>query len=359
MRRVSAVLAVVLLAALAPTAAAAAGGLSQQSVDADVVVMTADVTASGDAMWTIDYRVRLADDNETQAFEELQAEIRTNESVYADRFRDRLNRTARAGTNATGREMAIENVSVETSRENVGQSYGVVSYAFRWTNFATSNDTHIRAGDAIAGLYLDRNTSLTVRWPVEYRRVGVRPSPDGETDRSVTWQGRQSFADDEPTVVTEKYPPFSDALGQQSPIVSFAAPLLALAVLAAAGYAVYRYVRTDETSEMVAGATASSESDSDGPPTDDGGSENTDTPPAELLSNEEQVLKLLRENGGRIKQQRVASDLDWSAAKTSQVIGNLRDEGELETFRIGRENVVTLPETDVTGDTEPPADGDK
>ena len=73
-----------------------------------------------------------------------------------------------------------------------------------------------------------------------------------------------------------------------------------------------------------------------------------ETPPEALLSNEEQVLKLLRDNGGRIKQQRVASELDWTAAKTSQVIGGLREDGDLETFRIGRENVVTLPGTDLT-----------
>jgi len=348
MRRASAVLAVVLLAALLPTAAAGAfGDRAQQSVDADVVVMTADVTASGDAAWTIDYRVRLADDNETRAFEELRADIRANESVYTDRFRDRLNRTARAGANATGREMAIENVSVETSRESVGQSYGVVSYEFRWTNFATSNDTHIRVGDAVAGLYLDRNTSLTVQWPVEYRRANVRPSPDEETDRSVTWRGRQSFGDDEPSVVAEAYPPFGDATDQLSPLPA----VLALLLVLAGGYGVYRYVRADDGGGDDVGASPAGGPSGDESPTADG-DDAVETPPAELLSNEEQVLQLLRESGGRIKQQRVASELDWTAAKTSQVIGGLRDDGELETFRIGRENVVTLPETDVTGDSE-------
>ncbi|MBX0286733.1 hypothetical protein EGH22_10370 [Halomicroarcula sp. F28] len=342
MRRVSAVVAVLLLAVLAPTAAGAA--FSQQSVDADVVVMTADVTASGDAAWTIDYRVRLSDDNETQAFEELQADIRANESVYTDRFHDRMNRTARAGENATGREMAIDNVSVETSQESVGQSYGVVTYEFRWTNFAAVNDTHIRAGDAVAGLYLDRNTSLTMQWPSEYRSESVRPSPDEEGARSVTWHGRQSFGEDEPqVVVTNESQPFGDDVGQLSSLVGLLGLGLALLVLAVAGYGVYRYVRADEpdgADDAVAAA------DTEGG--DDSAASDTDTPPAELLSNEEQVLKLLRENGGRIKQQRVASDLDWTAAKTSQVIGGLREEGDVETFRIGRENVVTLPDTDLT-----------
>jgi hypothetical protein len=339
MRRASTVLAVVLVAMLAPTAAgAASGGLSQQSVDADVVVMTADVAVSGDAAWTIDYRVRLTDDSETQAFEELRADIRANESAYIDRFRDRVNRTARAGENATGRAMAIETVSVETSRENVGQSYGVVTYEFRWTNFATVNSTHIRAGDAVAGLYLDRNTTFTMRWPDEYRRADVQPSPDATGDRSVTWYGRQSFGDDEPrVVVTNESKPFGDAVGE----LPLWPALLLLLFLGAGAYGVYRFVRADDADGPVAdeaggGAASAGVDDTD------------ETPPEALLSNEEQVLKLLRDNGGRIKQQRVASELDWTAAKTSQVIGGLREDGDLETFRIGRENVVTLPGTDLT-----------
>jgi len=72
--------------------------------------------------------------------------------------------------------------------------------------------------------------------------------------------------------------------------------------------------------------------------------------PPELLSNEERVLALLDGNDGRMKQQQVAERLDWTAAKTSQVISGLREDDELVTFRIGRENVVTLPDVDLADD---------
>jgi hypothetical protein len=43
----------------------------------------------------------------------------------------------------------------------------------------------------------------------------------------------------------------------------------------------------------------------------------------------------------------VVQELDWTDAKTSQVVGNLREDGDVEVFRIGRENVLALPgETD-------------
>jgi uncharacterized membrane protein len=67
----------------------------------------------------------------------------------------------------------------------------------------------------------------------------------------------------------------------------------------------------------------------------------------ELLSNEEKVLRLVEDNGGRMKQKQVVEELDWTAAKTSQVVGDLRDDEKLESFRLGRENVLTLPDVDL------------
>ncbi|SNR22889.1 helix-turn-helix transcriptional regulator [Halorubrum vacuolatum] len=83
----------------------------------------------------------------------------------------------------------------------------------------------------------------------------------------------------------------------------------------------------------------------------DGSSEPTESDPfagvdRELLSNEEQVMRLIEAHGGRMKQKQVAAELDWTAAKTSQVTKRLREEGDLVGFRLGRENVLTLPEED-------------
>jgi len=324
MRVPGCVLAVVLLvtAVSAPAAGAAFG---QEAVDADVVVMDADVGADGDARWMISYRLRLADDNETQAFEELQSDIRADPATYTDRFQERMSRTARAGENATGREMAIENVTVTATEENLGQSYGVVSYRFRWTNFAATSDGEIEAGDALAGLFLDADTSLTLRWPSAYEAETVVPEPDEETGQSATWRGQQSFGTDEPRVV-------ATTGGGSDGLLLGAAAVIVLAIVGA--FLARRMLGGDGDSSdaSAAGAAAAAED-----------------PPEELLSNEEQVIQLLEANGGRIKQQRVASELEWTDAKTSQVIGGLREDEAVETFRIGRENVVTLPGTDLTG----------
>jgi hypothetical protein len=51
-----------------------------------------------------------------------------------------------------------------------------------------------------------------------------------------------------------------------------------------------------------------------------------------------------------MKQKRVAEELDWTAAKTSQVVTGLRDDDDLDGFRLGRENVLSLPEYDAGPD---------
>ncbi|WP_424001688.1 helix-turn-helix transcriptional regulator [Haloarcula salina] len=351
---------IVVVALLVPTATGAGfGALDQQSVDPDVVVMTADVAADGNADWAVAYRVRLADDNETAAFEDLQADIRANSSAYTDRFAGRMERTARAAENATGREMAIENVTVSTRTETLGQTYGVVTYRFTWTNFAAASGGRLEIGDSLSGLFLDGETSLTVRWPSAYQAERVTPSPDERTNTSVTWRGQQEFGADEPRVVVTSGSAASDDGGSSTLLVGGA---LALLALVAAAYAVRRYglSRDDEPADR-SEPTKSTDTTADAaspPPDDADGGADAEAPPPDLLSNEEQVVQLLEANGGRLKQQQVASELDWTDAKTSQVISGLRDDEAVETFRIGRENVVTLPDTDLTGGNGDAADSD-
>jgi len=340
------VVVIVATALLVPTATGVGlGGFEQQSVDADVVVMTADVGPDGGADWTVAYRIRLDDDNATQAFEDLRADIQANPSAYTDRFGNRMQRTAGAAENATGREMAVENVTVSAREETFGQTYGVITYRFQWTNFAAVSDDRIEIGDALSGLFLDSETSLTVRWPADYQADSVAPQADERGNASVTWRGQEEFGDNEPRVVVS---PEDTTGGEDESNALLVGGVLALVGIAAAAYALRRYgvLGGGEPAEPPASMVGSDDSEAEpaaGTDADAG------TPPAELLSNEEQVLQLLESNSGRLKQQQVAGELDWTDAKTSQVIGGLRDEDKVETFRIGRENVVTLPDTDVTG----------
>lgn len=316
------------------------GGLGLQTdstVDPDAVLIHVTLTPDGDARWRVEYRTRLDDDNVTEAFESLRRDVETNTSTYRERFARRMEATVADAENATGRDMAVQNVTVSAERRQLPQEYGVVTYRFTWVGFATVTDGRVRAGDALSGLFLDGETTLVVAWPDGYRSADVVPRPDDRLDRAVVWRGPTDFGDGEPRIVVAQNttgPGGADGRGGGSRWWSDSLLLPGVAALfvggAAVAFAAYRRRRDhaaggagDETVEASAAGRSS-----------------------ELLSNEEQVLQLVETHGGRLKQRTVAEELGWSAARTSQVVGDLQDAGELDSFRKGRENVLTLPNED-------------
>jgi len=341
---------------------------SQVDIDADSVTLQAAVGADGDARWTVTYRLRLDDENATDAFENLSADIESDPSPYVDPFRQRMERTVAGAENATGREMAVRNVTVETRRESQPQvEFGVVTYRLEWTNFAAADGETVRAGDAIDRLFLDSRTTLRLTAPEGYVVDSAAPAPTRTEADEAVWGGQRDFEAGEPRVVfvPEGATPAGTPAGSDGgdgtdtpasgdgglPVV----PLLAVIIVALLGGV---WIATRRGDGSLPGALGGGDDGGKGGDSDeregtaaaaasaDAGEEG---PAPELLSNEEQVLRLLNENGGRMKQKAVAEELDWTAAKTSQVVGDLREEGELESFRLGRENVLTLPDVDIDG----------
>ena len=324
----------------------------QSEVDPDVVVMRVTLAPDGTARWAVAYRTRLDDENTTAAFESVQSDVEDNASAFTDRFAAGMRRAVRSAENATGREMALRNVTVTATKEQLGQEYGVLTYRFTWTNFAAVEGDRIRAGDALSGLFLDSETSLVVAWPEGYAVERVTPRPTENRTNEAVWRGQLDFGPEQPRVVLA--PGGGSGGGGAGPLVAGA--VLAVLAVATAGWLVATRVRGDGATPGAGGA-GDGATGGDGAGTTAGGSAGgpdsadagedaagDDGPPEGLLSNEERVIRLLEDNGGRIKQQRIAEEYDWTDAKTSQVVGSLREDDAVETFRIGRENVVALPE---------------
>ncbi|QKG91654.1 hypothetical protein HPS36_01885 [Halorubrum salinarum] len=346
------------------------GGFAQMDVEPDDVSMEVAVQPDGDARWTVEYRIRLGTDEEEQAFEQLRADVENDTEAYTTRFRDRMVSTAETAESATGRNMTVSNATVTAERRELPQAYGVLTYRFEWTNFAAVDGDRLRVGDAVDGLFLDDASSLIVSWPEGYRLGETTPEPSEVRERSVVWNGPVDFSAGQPRVSVAPAGPLSGV-----PTAGIAALLGALVVAGAA----VAYRRRDAGAAAPAGggdaeteatgdapaddsgaATAAAASDSAAEPTtgdDDGDASEPDSDEPrpvddDLLSNEEQVLRLIESEGGRMKQKQVAERLDWTAAKTSQVVTGLRDEGDLDGFRLGRENVLSLPDYDPEGDAD-------
>lgn len=362
----------VVAAVAAPAAGAGAPtgpfGVAQEEFDPDDVTLSAALDDDGSAAWSFNYRMELSTENETRAFEELQADVEANRSAYVDRFRARIASTVAAAENATGRNMSVENVSVQTrlqSGPEFADSYGFVVYTFEWTGFAATEGERIIAGDALEGFYLNNETSLRFSWPDAYAATDVDPVPDEETPTSVQWSGPEEFVTEQPRLVLEPAestgtsdgPAETTAVsGGESSVVlpALVGALVAILVVGAAGWL---YVRREgggdgavETTDAgdAGGGAATDVDESAGEAGATAGAATETEPPEELLSNEERVKRFLREQGGRAKQQDVVEAMGWTEAKTSQVVKDMRESDELESFRIGRENVLKLPDADIS-----------
>jgi len=62
----------------------------------------------------------------------------------------------------------------------------------------------------------------------------------------------------------------------------------------------------------------------------------------ELLSDEDRVLQLLEEHGGRMKQVHIVEQTDWSKSKVSMLLSDMEEDGEISKLRVGRENIISL-----------------
>lgn len=321
-----------------------------EEIDADETRLDVSLQENGTAEWTVEYRMRLDDDESVDAFETLRDDVDENPEAYTDAFADRIDATVETAGDATDREMSAEGYAVDTSRQTLGPEYGVVTYSFRWYGFAAVEGEELHAGDAIDRLYLDDDTRLSVGWPEPYEFVSASPDPDDRRDRVVIWHGSDTdFVSGEPRVVVS-----TGGFGVGH--LALGVALLAVVAIAIGGAWWYR-TRAAANSDDPAdgGEPASPTADPDEPDSRSDSGSGPD-PRDDLLSNEEQVLGLLEEYDGRMKQQTVVEELEWSDAKTSKVVRTLHEEGKLESFRLGRENVLTLPEDDADADPRQAAD---
>lgn len=312
--------------------------------DADEIHIDVFVHENRSATFVVDHRF---DNTSSEEWDEIREDVEQNQEAYAASQEQRWNETLVEGQNATDREMALSNVTVETDTSSAPRDVGHVLVRFQWESFAHLDLNNLEVGGALEGLTLSGDTSFQVYAPDGYVIEEVSPSPERQDEQSVEWAGEgDPFSSTTPEILMvqaqdEEPEPTETETDDGLPIPWLPAlgVLALLAVVGAAGW----WIRRDGLDELATDGAA------DSAPTDGTGHETTADvggPSPELLSNEERVMLLLEERGGRIKQQEVVSELDWTEAKTSQVVTELREDDQIEVFRIGRENVLALPDDD-------------
>ncbi|RDI71593.1 helix-turn-helix transcriptional regulator [Halopelagius longus] len=342
-------------------------------------VMRVDLRADQSAEWRVEVRYQLDDENETRAFERVGRRYERGESdvgVDADLFRN----VASQASNTTGREMEIRNATYDYS---VNDGTGTLSMSFVWTNFLKEGEGQsLRLSDVF--LVPSDQSESTPTWLSlmgENQRMIIEP-PEGYTtnttsipvkqqNNAIILEGPSDFNNDGRLVVTYR----------QTARERFEWPLylgggaVVLVALALGAAVVLRGRRDDGTGAPAnatdgsppGGATAATNggtpaggpvpagdpegnADAVAGPTEPGGDGDGDADEDEvdvsLLSDEERVEHLLEQNGGRMKQANIVKETGWSDAKVSQLLSAMADDGRVTKLRLGRENLISLPDED-------------
>jgi hypothetical protein len=281
-----------------------------------------DVFADGSATWVIEQRaVLLTDDDEAAFYEYLNISSPDQIFSYVHSMVDQASLV-------TGRSMRVENLAeINASVSTKGLSKeGIIRYQFDWVGFAEqTGDGGIAIGDALSGeMDLSRDDELTVVYPNEYSVVSVYPLPDStqESERTLTWFGPRNFGAGEPQAHLEKSnSSWSDAITSNIPL---------LAVIAAAvstGFFGYFLGMKRASANRFTKPNGSS-SQSRSPPTGE--------------DDEEKVVRLLTEAGGRMYQSTITEQCGFSKSKASGLMSAMELKGVISRKKIGRGKIVTL-----------------
>ncbi|SFC51104.1 hypothetical protein SAMN05444422_109156 [Halobiforma haloterrestris] len=306
-----------------------------------------------------------------------------------ERFVNQAEAMTDTGAEATDRKMEATDFDRAAYVEEGLNPVGVVEMSFTWIGFAETVDSEdtdgdrIVVGDVFQGIYIAEDQSIVVQPgdDLEFRTV----EPEGryvgqslENADSVSWTGEREFIDGRPRVVLESAgdggsagasttpdsPPMSSVGGDNGSWLLTAG--IAVAVVFGAAGAIVWYRRRSDGNTPDAPSSANSTTSGpdptgtaeagDAPPqataTESAGSTSASSgsddatteplPDDELLTDEDRVVKLIRENGGRMKQVNIVEETGWSKSKVSMLLSDMEEEDTISKLRVGRENIISL-----------------
>ncbi len=334
----------------------------QAPPETDATVTDIRVQPNGSAVYSLTIRMAIGSDQAEAEFAAFESEFRANRSSYRSEFRERLTGVVENAETVTDREMSATGFTAEVGTEAVPREWGFVSYSFRWNGFASVGSDGVTVGDVFEDdLFLEETDILLIRAPEGYETTAVAPTPDQTDGGVLRWEGPATFGDSRPTA--EFVPPGSpdggtgtpDDPGEDGTSGGGAGPISALmlvgagaVVLVGAGV-LYAHRRRQSTADSGADSEGTGER-ADGETSGDttGGGHETREVVSEpdLATDEDRVVAALADADGRMRQSDLAEQLDWSASKTSRVLSDMAEDGQIEKLRIGRENVIDLLEED-------------
>lgn len=147
--------------------------------------LVVNLEEDGSAELTLTITYDLADQEERDAFEELQDDAEAREDIRR-RYLDRMQSVAHDAENATGRTMAVTSAAVNLRTTDNGET-GIVELTVDWDGLAAVEDGTLVVTEPFAsGFEPDR--TFTVSAPEGYEVATVTPEPDSSDATSVTYE---------------------------------------------------------------------------------------------------------------------------------------------------------------------------
>ncbi|MFC5279342.1 helix-turn-helix transcriptional regulator [Halorubrum rubrum] len=352
-----------------------------------------DLRPNRDARWEVVVRYEFADPNRTASFETVgerfvDGEVGPSPGLF-ERFAEEASRN-------TDREMRVVDVEREyvviedpetgdgAGNETDGEeaeiaAAGELRLTFVWTGFLAEDGEDLVLGDALTTennetwlRSLESGQTIEVTTPEGYSISGTPGANVRLEDNSVVIEGPRVFGDDDRVAVV--YAPTSTPPTEETPPWTLLAGAIVLAaVVLASGLVGYRRFGSDDGSGSpdpsdgpdpgTGAGTRTAGGDEDAREAGDdvepvGGAGDEPEEDLSLLSDEERVERLLDRNGGRMRQADIVAETGWSDAKVSQLLSAMADTGRVEKLRLGRENLISLPDDASGGDASDAADAD-
>jgi hypothetical protein len=361
--------------------------VGNQEVDSTEFRIT--VYENTSARWAFVYKTTLENESDREDFRAYADRFNAQETDLYTNFQDRARAVTQRGSDATGRSMNATGFSKQARIDPLTENQGVVRMSFVWTNFAERRDGGVEVGDVFSGgFYIGPDQRLVVGHGPNLRFQAASPQPIldedslGESD-SLTWLGEREFVDERPRVrlvppadstpTPTATPAGSDGSDGGTPTAppgggpTGVLPLLGLGVVLLLGlglgfaYTTGALPGLDDGDGAAAEASAGDGGDAGAAA---GGSEPTAggtggeaatgagagaaggaTEPAvsdeELLEDDERVMRLLDENGGRMKQVNIVEETGWSKSKVSMLLSDMEEDEAISKLRVGRENIIS------------------
>jgi len=323
----------------------------------DSTEFTIRVYENGSARWTVQYLRPLNNQSEIDDFREFADQFNSEPQPIVENFRTRSQYTVDNTSRLLDRPMEATNFQHDARIDELAGTVGKVELSFTWNGFAREGEDDTLIVDDIFGdgLVILENQRFIVENSDDLVFIDAEPEPDQMATANnltgsdyISWQGEELFNNRRPfvrLVSANRAGEFRDGGGgdggednQSSGSSMLLMALTLLLVVVGLGGGVAWYAGLFPSQSQSEGSTATTEATSASPET----TPEPEIADEELLSDENRVVKLLEDNGGRMKQVDIVEETDWSKSKVSMLLSDMEEEGNISKLRVGRENIISL-----------------